>query len=518
MNQRVTYGDVPIDRPALDAVPAEYRDRIGDLFDTWASVRARNAVLREYYEMKTRVRNLNISIPESVSDRFANIEGVVGWCSKAVHAHSMRSVFDGYVFSGESDAELDRLVRENRMRSLYQQACASSLVYGVSALTVMAGNAGQPDVVVRAYSANQFCALWDKDENRVACGVVLSDVDRDGKPCRYVVHMPDAVLTLVRVDGSGYGVSTDALTRWACEVEPNPMGRPLMEVIVHDPDIDRPLGHSMLTPELTGIVDKAMRDVFRMEIGAEFYTFPQRYILGAAEDLFAAPPEPDAELDEDGDPVDGEGNKLPRVQSPVAKFQAYMGALLAITRDEDGDVPQVGQFSPTSAENFTMAFENDAQRFSGATNVPLAQLGVLSSTYTSSDALNATNDPLVLEVETMNRRNAEAMESVALMMLAVRQGVPISALDPSARAVQACFRDPSKPTLASRMDAWSKFAGIDPSIVGTDVFYEGMGLDQPTITRLKSEKEQAGAISALNQIASALTPQQPAAGGVEDGS
>ena len=292
------------------------------------------------------------------------------------------------------------------------------------------------------------------------------------------------------------------------------MGRPMMEVIVNDPDLDRPFGHSMLTPELTGIVDKAMRDVFRMEIGAEFYTFPQRYILGAAEDLFAAPPEPGAELDEDGDPVDEEGNKLPRVQSPVAKFQAYMGALLAVTRDENGDVPSVGQFSPTSADNFTMAFENDAQRFSGATNVPLAQLGVLSSTYTSSDALNATNDPLVLEVETMNRRNQAAMETVALMMRAVRDGVPISRLDSSAKAVQACFRDPSKPTLASRMDAWSKFAGIDPSIVGTNVFYEGMGLDQPTITRLKSEKEQASAIAALNRIATGLAPQ---AGEVESG-
>ena len=514
MNRRVTYGDVPIDRPALDEVPVEYHDRITDLFDTWAAVRGRNALLREYYEMKTRVKNLNISIPQTVSERFANIENVVGWCSKAVHAHSMRSVFDGYVFSGKSDADLDRLVRENRLRSLYQQACVSALVYGVSALTVMAGGEGQPEVVVRAYSANQFCALWDKDENRVACGVVLSDVDRDGNPWRYIVHMPDAVLTLEREDGAGYGAGVDQFSTWRCLVEPNPMGRPMMEVIVNDPDLDRPLGHSMLTPELLGIVDKAMRDVFRMEIGAEFYTFPQRYILGAAEDLFAAPPDPNARLDEDGDPVDDEGNKLPRVQSPVAKFQAYMGALLAITRDENGDVPSVGQFSPTSADNFTMAFENDAQRFSGATNVPLAQLGVLSSTYTSSDALNATNDPLVLEVETFNRHSEDAMETLALMMLAVRDGVPMRDLDPAARAVQAYFRDPSKPTLASRMDAWSKFAGIDPSIVGTNVFYEGMGLDQPTITRLRSEKEQAGAIAALNQIAANLTPQ---AGAVENG-
>lgn len=499
MNQRVTYGDVPIDRPDLSEVPGKYRPRVEDLFDTWAAVRGRNRVLREYYEMKTAVKNPAISMPREVADVFSNLECVTGWCSKAVNAHAMRSVFDGFVFNGRTDPSLDALVRENRMRSLYQQACASALVYGVSAITVMAGNDGQPAVKVRCYSANQFCVLWDKDEGRVACGVVLEDVDRRGQPTRYVVHMPDAVLELRRV---GEGPS------WECEDEPNPMGRPLIEVMANDPDPDRPLGHSMITPELMGIVDKAMRDVLRMDVGAEFYTFPQRYVLGAAKDLFAAPLDEGTPTDEEGDPVDEEGNKVDRPSSPVAKFNAYVAALLAISRDENGDVPQVGQFSPTSAENFTMAFENDAQRFSGATNVPLAQLGVLSNTYTSSEALSATNDPLVLEVETMNRRNAEAMEEVARMMMAVRDGVPISRLTDEQRAVQARFPDPSKPTVASRMDAWSKFAGTDPSVVGTRVFYEGMGLDQPTIDRLLAEKQSAGAIDALNRIADAM----PAAG------
>lgn len=505
MRRDVTFGNVPHDRPDLDEVPERYRERISDMFDTWDSVRGRNYVLREYYEMKTSVKNLGISIPDGVSDVYRKMECVTGWCHKAVHAHAMRSVFDGYVFNGRTDPALDSLVRGNRLRSLYQMACSSALVYGVSAITVMKGAGGQPAVKVRAYSANQFCALWDKDEGRVACGIVLADVDREGRASRYVAHFPDGVLVLERSDPPALPDGMQPVRpRWSCSVEPNPMGRPLMEVIAHDPDIDRPLGHSMITPELMGIVDKAMRDVMRMDVGGEFYTFPQRYILGAASDLFAAPVPEGVPVDEDGDPVDGDGVKLPRPQSPAAKFQAYMGALLALTRDENGDVPQVGQFSPTSSDNFTMAFENDAQRFSGATNVPLAQLGVLSNTYTSSEALSATNDPLVLEVETMNRRNAEVMEEVARMMMAVRDGVPLSGLTEEQRAVQARFPDPSKPTVASRMDAWSKFAGTDPSIVGTRVFYEGMGLDQPTIDRLLSEKRAAGAIGALNRIADSM--------------
>ena len=481
------YGGVPVTAPPLDVVPDAYRQRVSDLFCVWESVRARNANLRTYYQMKNQLKSLGISIPPMLE----GVNCVTGWCAKAVRAHATRSVFDGYVFGGANDASLDRLVRANRLRSLYQQACASALAYGVSAVTVMRGNEGQPGVVVRVYSANQFSVLWDKDAGRIACGVVLADVDRDGNACRYVCHFPDAVLTLSRPYGS---------EDWACEAEPNPMGRPLMEVLCYDADPDRPLGHSMLTPELLGIVDKAMRDVLRMEVGAEFFTFPQRYILGADDDLFSLP----AADGDDGEDADGDGEERPRVPDPIARWNAYVGSFLAISRDENGDVPQVGQFAAPSADNFTRVFENDAQRFSGATNVPLAQLGVLSNTYTSSDALGAANDPLILEVERINQSMGEAMEVVGQMMMAVRDGVPLSGLTDEQRGVQAYFQDPSMPTIAARADAWTKLAGADKAIVGTDVYYEGVGLSQPTIRRLKAQTAQQGVIGAMNSVADSM--------------
>lgn len=481
--------------PSLDEVPEGYRKPIADLFDRWAGLRGRNRVLRRYYEMKNEVKSLGISVPPELE----KIRCVTGWCSKAVKAHSDRSVFDGFVFDGSEDPDLKRLVKQNRLRSQYLQACASALVYGISAMTVMRGGPGQPAVKVRTFSANQFCCLWDKDEGRISCGVVLADADDDGDPCRYVCHFPQAVLTLTRKPGG---------TSWACEPERNPMGRPLMEVFCHDPDPDRPLGHSMLTPELLGIVDKAMRDVLRMEIGAEFFTFPQRYILGASDDLFSRPGA------EGGD--EGGYAALP---DPVARYQAYIGAFLAITRDENGDVPQVGQFAAPGADNFTKVFESDAQRFSGATNVPLAQLGVLSNTYTSSDALGAANDPLILEVERINGFNAETMESVARMMMAVKDGVSLADLSDGQASVQAYFKDPSMPTISARADAWTKMASVQPDIVGTDVYYEGIGLSRPTIDRLKREMRQKGAIDQLGLIADELSrralpvAESPGAGG-----
>lgn len=494
MIQTLNFGTGAADRPSLDLVPPAYRDRLADLFDTWGAVEGRNRALSRYYDMKNEMKGLGISVPPQCE----RVNSVVGWCSKAVKAHVNRSTFDGYVLaSGDSDERLDALVRGNRLASLYKSLCSGSLVHGISAATVMGAPGGAK---VRAFSANQCCALWDKDEGRIACGVTLAGVGRSGEASRYVAHFPDCVLTLSRVyatDPGGAPVPTGA---WACGAEPHRFGRPLMEVFPNDPDLDRPLGHSMLTPELLGIVDKAMRDVLRMEIGAEFFTFPQRYALGVADDLFAAPVDPGAPTDEDGDPVDADGNKLPRPTDEYAKLRAYLGALWTFTRDENGDVPAVGQFSPTSAENFTMTFENDAQRFSGATNVPLAQLGVLSNTYTSSDALGAANDPLILEVQAMNLRNREVMATVGRMMAAVALGVPIADLPDEYRTVQAKFSDPSAPTISARADAWTKLGAADPSIVGTRVYYEGVGLDKATIDRLLAEKKEAGVRSALDSL------------------
>lgn len=470
-----TYGDAAVPMPDLRSVPDEYRDRIRSLFSVWADVRARNAILSQYYEMETRVKDLGISIPESLT----GINCVTGWCKKAIDAHAVRSVFDGYVFGGEGSAELDSLVRGNRMRSKYAQAATASLEYGLSAFTVMKGAWGQPSAMVRCYSANQFAALWDKDAERIGCGVVLADVDGKGRASKYVAHFPDSVVTMTRSGES-----------WSSHAEKHMMGRPMMEVMPFEASIDKPLGHSMLTPEIRGIVDKAMRDVLRMEVGAEFFTFPQRYVLGASEGLFGVP----------SDDGDGDGY----VPDEAAKFRAYIGALLAISRDENGDVPQVGQFPAPSADNFTRVFENDAQRFSGASNVPLAQLGVLSNTYTSSDALGAANDPLILKVEEMNRSNAEVMETVAMMMLAVSRGVRMDELGDDAGLVQAYFKDPSMPTIAARADAWTKLGGADGSIVGTRVYYEGVGLSQATIDRLDREKRYRGAIATLGQIADGL--------------
>ena len=485
------------EQPNLELFPANHREQVEGLFARWGNVIARNRRLTAYYDMKNRLVDLGISLPESLT----HVNCVVGWCKKAVQARTVRSRFDGYVFNGMNSVELDRLVRANDLRSLYRQAVQCALVHGLSAMTVMRGTPDQPTAKVRVYSANQFACLWNDRADRIGCGVVLHGTDSSGTPTSYVFYFDDCVVET-------NAVKTERGYEWTASIEPNPMGRPMMELFINEQSPDHPLGRSLITPELMGIVDKAMRDVLRMDIGAEFFTFPQRYVLGAANDLFSVPLDPDQPVDEDGDPVDENGNKIERISSDLEKFRAYVGSYMAFTRDENGDVPSVGQFSPADPASFAAVFENDAQRFSGATNVPLGQLGVLSNTYTSSDALGAANDPLILEVEQLTNGFRETMAEVGRMMLAVSRGVSVAALPQPDRDVEAYFPDPSMPTIAARADAWTKLGASDSSIIGTRVYYEGVGLSQQTIARLESEKKQASAISTMQQLAVQLAPKQ----------
>ena len=489
MTQKQTYEDINATKPILDVVPSEYRDDIENLFETWNKVRSRNRMLTNYYNMHNTLKELGISIPEGM----LSINCAIGWASKAVKAVSMRSVFDGFVFEGEEEPALAEIVRKNHFKSLYRAACKSSLIHGLSAFTVMRKPNSQ-GVKVRAYSAHQFSVLHDKDNDCVKCGIVCADVDNNGNAIKYVAHFSDAVLTITRAPNT---------TNWECIVEPNPLGRPMLEVLVFDRDLDRPFGHSLLTPEILGTIDKGMRDILRMEVGAEFFTYPQRYVLGAADSLFCEVPE-GCEEDEDGNYIDSDGNIIMPVPSSAKKMRAYLGALLAIGRDANGDVPQVGQFAPGSADNFTRVYENDAQRLSGATDVPLNQLGVLSNNYQSSDALGAANNPLILAVETMNAENAETLEDLARMMVAVHSGTSFDNLPEAMNGVQAYFKDPSLPTISANADAWTKIGAVDKDIVGTPIWYESLGQSQAKIQRIEAQKQQTYAIQTLNAIADGL--------------
>src|SRR5699024_728576 len=98
----------------------------------------------------------------------------------------------------------------------------------------------------------------------------ISDVDDQGVPTEMVMYLPDRVGHIVRSPGG----------RWSAVWRANPAGRVLVEPLVYRPDLDRPFGRSRISRPIMSITDEAVRTVLRTEVSAEFYTSPQRYVLG----------------------------------------------------------------------------------------------------------------------------------------------------------------------------------------------------------------------------------------------
>ena len=70
-----------------------------------------------------------------------------------------------------------------------------------------------------------------------------------------------------------------------------------MEPLVYRPSLDRPFGKSRITRAVMSITDSAVREALRTEVSAEFFTTPQKYLLGADEELF----EPQLPANDDDD-------------------------------------------------------------------------------------------------------------------------------------------------------------------------------------------------------------------------
>ena len=426
--------------------PAEWRDMLYDLLDLWGAKLGRNMLKMRYYNGKNVLKDFGISIPPTL----LNVETVVGWPQKAVDAMAVRSRFDGYTAAySEVQAALDRLVTASNLRMKYRQAAQSALIHSCAFATVSMDANGNPRIDL--HSAETASARWDDAKGRIAYGMVIN---------RFVKHQI-ADLTMY-LDNAAVHVWDTGAGFWDWEAQPYSMGRPTMEALAYRPTFLKPFGQSRITRAVMSITDSAVREALRTEISAEFFTSPQKYLLGVDEDVFS---------------------KTPR-------WTAYLGALLAIGKDSDGDTPQFGQLPQGSMQPHTDYMRSLAARFSGETNVPISTLGVIHDNPASAEAIYAASEPLIIEVEDFNDSAREMLRNVALMSLAAIMDVPIDELPAEYRDFTANFRNPAMPSVVSQTDAMIKIASVVPGFAGTGVFWEQIVFPEDMRRKVQTEIEE----------------------------
>ena len=472
--------EIPSDIAGASGLSPEDRQTVLCLCETYRDRLARNYLRRGYYLMHQRPKELGIAVPPHLR----KLEQVVGWPAKAVDSLANRSQFDGFVTADDSTTDaLAGVVLENSLKRLYRQAVKSELQCCCAFLTVTAGAGGEPGVIVSAYPATAAAAIWDEHMRRIKAGMVVVDRDtrpRHGDEPTWVdVFTADAVIRIRR------GGTT---RNWAAEYVYHSMGRPLMVPMAHEATLERPFGKSRISRAVMNITDDAMRASVRSEISAEFFTSPQKYLLGA-----------------EGDALGG-----------MSKWDAYIGNIFAVSKDADGDTPQFGQLAQGSMQPHIDYMRSLAARFSGETNVPLSELGVVTDNPSSAEAIYAAKEALVIDAQNLNADNGEALRDVAIMALAVERSADYATVAGEGLAVQAKFRNPAMPSVVSQSDAMVKMISVLPWLAESDVALEELGFSDDQIQRLRSDRNRAQS-RALVQAAAQLPAARSAAAEAEQG-
>lgn len=429
--------------------PQEWAEMLEDLFTLWRSKLIRNQLRMRYYNGKNVLKDFGISIPPQL----LNVETVVGWPQKAVDAMAVRCRFDGFTAADyETQAMLDGITNRSRLRFKYRQATESTLIHSCCFATVTLEDGKSR---IDFYSAENAAARWDDAKGRIAYGMVI-DSFSDGKPNEVTLYTDDAA---VHIWDDGIG--------WDWMAERYAMGRPTMAAFAYRPTFKKPFGQSRITRAVMSITDSAVREALRTEITAEFFTSPQKYLLGADRSAFQ-----------------GEGN--PTGQT---KWEAYIGNIFAVGRDVDGNIPQFGQLPQGSMQPHSDYLRSLASRFSGETNVPISTLGVIHDQPASAEAIYAASEPLIIECEDYNDSSRDTLKEIASMAIAAELDQPLDSVDARHLDFMPDFKNPAMPSVVSQTDAMIKIASVVPGFAGTDVFFEQIGFAEDT--RRKAETQIA---------------------------
>ena len=311
--------------------------------------RTRVLLRYKWYEQKACVQDLGISTPEGLE--WLSI--VAGWPTKAVDNLADRLQFDGF----EDDVfDFKTMFDQNNPDIMPSDTILSALVSSCSFVFITRGDLDAEgnrkirfDVID---GANATGTIESRTELLTEAYAVL-DRDENDRVTREAYCTPGK--TEIYENGTLVGVET--FNSRYCALVP----------IIYRPDARRPFGHSRISRACMDYTKAAMRTLKRMEISAEFYSFPQKYITGISSDA-----------------------------EKMDKWQATMSAMMSFTKDEEGDSPTVGQFQAASMAPHIEQIKGYASMFAGETGLSLDDLGFVTSNPSSAESIKASHEGLRL--------------------------------------------------------------------------------------------------------------------------
>ncbi len=310
-----------------------------------ASKQPRVRTRYNYYEMKNKVNDFSKMIPND----FRWMSSTLGWCAKSVDTLADRIVFDSF---DNDDFKIGEIFTLNNADVMLDNAVLSALISSCSFIYIGKDNTGYPSLQV--IDGANATGIIDTVTSMLTEGYAILERDKNDKPILEAHFRP--YQTDYYVDGK--------LDESMTLVHNAPYA--LLVPVINRPDAQRPFGHSRISRACMSLTQSALRTLRRSEVSAEFYSVPQKYVLGLSED---------AEFN---------------------NRRAEISSFLDFRKDEDGEKPTVGQFSQQSMTPYTEQLKTIASMFAGETGLTLDDLGFSTSNPSSSDAIKAGHENLRL--------------------------------------------------------------------------------------------------------------------------
>lgn len=321
------------------------------------------------YDMAHRDIDPGITIPPRLRYQY---KATLGWCTKAVDSLADRLIFREF----ENDNfSINQIFQMNNPDTFFDSAILSALISSCCFVYISMGETGTPRLQI--IEGNQATGIIDPITGLLNEGyAVLRESDREEE--KLEAHFLP-------------GQTNYYLGGKLVKTYKNSAPYPLLVPIIHRPDAVRPFGRSRITRSAMYYQRYAKRTLERADITAEFYSFPQKYVVGTS---------PDSE--------------------PMDKWKATVTSLLEFTKDEEGSSPTLGQFTTSSMSPFTEQLRTAAAGFAGETGLTLDDLGFVSDNPSSSEAIKASHETLRVMAKKAQRNFSSGFLNVGYLASCLR--------------------------------------------------------------------------------------------------
>ncbi len=371
----------------------------------------------------------------------------VGWGRRAVEMRSNKTHFDKF----ENDTlKLNEIIKEYHVLEAFNKIKDDILVPGVGFLA-LAGDRVMP------FTALEATGTYDWYEQNLKSGVAVfrestqKSNASDKKPDSYIEFTKDSTVVFE------YGAST---------TYPNNVGRPLITMLTHKSTTKQPFGRSVISRAARDSIIDASRTVRQATLAAYYYNSKVDVILGADND------------------------------TSLDKIEMKTGDVLKIGTNEDGDIPQIGQFAQHAMTPFNDTIQMYARNFCADTKLNLANLGIAANAPQSPEALEIVGDDLRDDIKEWQLELGEQLKYFAVTLWMHKNNVSVidENLAVKIDAIKPVWMPIYRADVSKFGDGLNKIAANAPAIVRQRSIWRNLGLTSDEIDDVIASTESGSLV------------------------